>query len=205
VDLKEIDRLYRSMLGPFPERVPTNVEFLEEEECDGFTRSLIAWDNDATERVRGYLLRPTSGSAKLPAMMAFHGHGAWESDKKSTAGVDVQEGRVALGPAPQSTAIKHCFMNHLPNVLKYGLETYDLFRLIAPRPFLMINGSTEPQDPVVATQELFDKAKSAWEEVGAGDEFRPLFHEAGHGLTPATRVTACDWLVEKLGENDAKT
>jgi dienelactone hydrolase len=98
VELKEIDRLYRSMLGPFPERVPTNVEFLEEEECDGFTRSLIAWDNDATERVRGYLLRPTSGSAKLPAMMAFHGHGAWESGKKSTAGVDVQEGWVALGP-----------------------------------------------------------------------------------------------------------
>jgi fermentation-respiration switch protein FrsA (DUF1100 family) len=96
-------------------------------------------------------------------------------------------------------------MNHLPNVLKYGLETYDLFRLIAPRPFLMINGSTEPQDPVAATQELFDKAKSAWEEVGTGDEFRLLFHEAGHGLTPATRETACDWLVEKLGENDAKT
>tara|TARA_B100000809_G_scaffold242326_1_gene266303 strand:- start:1975 stop:2121 length:147 start_codon:yes stop_codon:yes gene_type:complete len=47
--------------------------------------------------------------------------------------------------------------------------------------------------------------KSAWEEVGAGDEFRLLFHEAGHGLTPATRETACDWLVEKLGENDAKT
>ena len=46
MELEEIDRLYRSILGPFPERVPLNVEFLSEEKCDGFTRSLIAWDNE---------------------------------------------------------------------------------------------------------------------------------------------------------------
>lgn len=89
---KEIDRLYRSVLGPFPERVPLNLAFLEEEACDGFTRSLIAWNNDATERVRGYLLRPASGSAKALAMMAFHGHGAWELGKKSTAGLGMGGG-----------------------------------------------------------------------------------------------------------------
>ena len=47
--------------------------------------------------------------------------------------------------------IQHCFMNHLPHVTEYGLETYDLFRLIAPRPFLMINGTTEPQGVMVAS------------------------------------------------------
>jgi hypothetical protein len=95
--------------------------------------------------------------------------------------------------------IRHCFMNHLPNEIKYGLETYDLFRLIAPRPFLMINGTTEPQDPVAATQELYDKARPAWEAAGAGDDFRLLFHEAGHGLTPETRLATFDWLIKKLG------
>lgn len=95
--------------------------------------------------------------------------------------------------------IKHCYMNHLPNVIKHGLETYDLFRLIAPRPFLMINGTTEPQDPVEATQELYDKAKPAWEEAGAADDFQLIFHEASHGLTPETRKKAFDWLAEKLG------
>jgi dienelactone hydrolase len=307
VELKEIDRLYRSILGPFPERVPLNVEFLEEEECDGFTRSLISWDNDATERVKGYLLRPTSASAPCPAMIVFHGHGAWELGKKDTAGVvDRGEGRVPLGPelakrgfvvlcgdaicwggrqspgddpggvmyervvamrlmaegrcmagqyvwdairecdvlqslegvdgqrigamgvsmgsghswlsamveprikalvgvssfytykALYAPPIRHCYLNHLPNVIKYGLETYDLFRLIAPRPFLMINGTTEPQDPVEATQELYDKSKPAWEEQGAGEDFQLVFHEAGHGLTPDTRETALNWMADKL-------
>ena len=306
MERQRIDQLYRSILGPFPERVPLNVEFLHQEQCDGFTRTLIAWDNEATERVRGYLLRPESGSENLPAMMAFHGHGAWESGKRSTAGVDGKSGGTALGPglaargfavlcsdaicwgdrqnpagdpsgvmyervvamrllaegrcmaaqyvwdairqcdvlqsldgidgerigamgvsmgsghswlsamvepriralvgvssfytykALYAPPIKHCFMNHLPNVLQHGIETYDLFHLIAPRPFLMINGTTEPQDPVAATQELYDRAKGAWEEADAGDDFRLIFHEAGHGLTPETRAAAYDWLVDKL-------
>ncbi len=305
--LTEIDELYRDILGTFPDRVPLNVEFLEEEECDGFTRSLIAWDNEATERVHGYLLRPDSGSGKRPAMMVFHGHGPWELGKKDTAGVVVREGRVPSGPelarrgfvvlcgdaicwgdrqnpagdpsgvmyertvamrlmaegrcmasqyvwdairqcdvlqsledvegerigamgvsmgsghswlsamveprikalvgvssfytykALYAPPIKHCYMNHLPNVIKHGLETYDLFRLIAPRPFLMINGSTEPQDPVAATQELYDKAKPAWEAAGAGDNFKLVFHDEGHGLTPETREMAFDWLADRLG------
>ena len=94
--------------------------------------------------------------------------------------------------------ISHCYMNHLPNVLKYGIETYDLFKLIAPRPFLMINGVTEPQDPVEATRELYEKAKPAWEKQGAGDELQLHFHEGGHGLTPESREMAYDWLASKL-------
>ncbi|HAA77149.1 TPA: hypothetical protein DCE37_18710 [Candidatus Latescibacteria bacterium] len=306
--LEEIDRLYRKILGPFPDRVPLNVETLEEETCDGFTRTLIAWDNEADERVRGYVLRPLNASGDRPAMMVFHGHGPWELGKKDTAGVvERGGGRVPLGPklakrgfvvmcgdaicwgdrqnpagdpdgvmyervvamrlmaegrcmagqyvwdamrqcdvlqgldgvdgerigamgismgsghswlsamvehriralvgvssfytykALYAPPIKHCYMNHLPRVISYGLETYDLFRLIAPRPFLMINGTTEPQDPVDATQELYDKAKPAWEDVGKGDEFQLVFHEAGHGLTPETREQGLDWIAEKLG------
>jgi len=288
--------------------VPLNIETVDEEQCDGFSRTLIAWDNDASERVRGYVLRPTEAACDRPAMMVFHGHGAWELGKKDTAGVvDRGEGRVALGPelakrgfvvmcgdsicwgdrqnlggdpdgvmyervvamrllaegrcmagqyvwdamrqcdvlqsldgvdgdrigamgvsmgschswlsamvehrikalvgissfytykALYAPPIRHCYLNHLPNVLKYGLETYDLFRLIAPRPFLMINGTTEPQDPVVATQELYDKARHAWESAEASEDFKLVFHEAGHGLTTDTRALALDWLAEKLG------
>ena len=307
MEIEEIDRLYRDILGPFPERVPLNVEAIEEEVCDGFTRTLIAWDNDQSERVRGYVLRPLGVSGDRPAMMVFHGHGPWELGKKDTAGVvDRGGGRVPLGPelakrgfvvicgdsicwgdrqnpggdpdgvmyervvamrllaegrcmagqyvwdairqcdllqsldgvdgdrigamgvsmgsghswlsamvehrikalvgissfytyeALYAPPIRHCYMNHLPRVLQYGLETYDLFRLIAPRPFLMINGKTEPQDPVEATQELYDKARPAWEDAGAGDDFRLVFHEEGHGLTPDTRTLALDWLEEHL-------
>jgi fermentation-respiration switch protein FrsA (DUF1100 family) len=95
--------------------------------------------------------------------------------------------------------ISHCFMNHLPGVFKYGVETWDLFGLIAPRPFLMINGKTAEQDPVAATQELYDRARPAWEALGAGDEFQLQFHGEGHGFTPETREQAYAWLVDKLG------
>ncbi|MEE2752713.1 MAG: hypothetical protein VX910_01930, partial [Candidatus Latescibacterota bacterium] len=87
MQLEQIDRLYREILGPFPEHVDLNVEVIEEESCDGFTRTLIAWDNDAEERVRGYILRPEVDGGDRPAMMVFHGHGPWELGKKDTAGV----------------------------------------------------------------------------------------------------------------------
>ena len=306
MNLKKIEERYREILGPFPERVPLNIERLEDEDCGDFTRSLIAWDNDATERVRGYLLRPKGVYEKRPAALAFHGHGAWEQGKKSTAGVGAEAGKPCLGPdmarrglvvlcgdaicwgnrqnpagepsgvmyervvavrllaqgrcmasqyvwdamrqcdvlqaldfvdgerigamgismgsghswlsamvekrirvlvgvssfytykALYAPPMIHCYMNYLPNVLKYGIETYDLFQLLAPRPFLMVNGVTEPQDPVEATRELYEKAKPAWEAANAGDEFQLHFHEGGHGLTPETREMAYDWLVSKL-------
>jgi dienelactone hydrolase len=306
MNLKKVEERYREILGPFPERVLLNMETLEEEDCGDFTRSLIAWDNDANERVRGYLLRPKGVYEKRPAVLAFHGHGAWDQGKKSTAGVEADAGKPCLGPdlarrglvvlcgdaicwgnrqnpagepsgvmyervvamrllaqgrcmasqyvwdamrqcdvlqaldfvdgerigamgismgsghswlsamvekriralvgvssfytykALYAPPMIHCYMNYLPNVLKYGIETYDLFQLIAPRPFLMVNGVTEPQDPVEATRELYEKAKPAWEAANAGDEFQLHFHEGGHGLTPETREMAYDWLVSKL-------
>ena len=308
MDIKKIEVLYREILGPFPQPVPLKLETLEEVDCGDFTRALIAWDNDANERVHGYLLRPKDAPESRPAVMVFHGHGAWQMGKKSTAGVEVEEGKPCLGPdlarrgfvvlcgdaicwghrqnpggqpsgvmyerviamrlmaegrcmasqyvwdairqcdvlqsldfvdnerigamgismgsghswlsamvekriralvgvssfytykALYAPPISHCYMNHLPDVLKYGIETYDLFKLIAPRPFMMINGTTEPQDPVEATREVYEKAKPAWQALGAGDELQLHFHEAGHGLTPETREMAYDWLVSKLGD-----
>jgi len=304
--LQTIDALYRQILGPFPERVPLNLETLETVDCGDYTRSLIAWDNDATERVEAYLLRPKGFPGKRPAIALFHGHGDWALGKKMTAGVDPEPGKSYMGPdlarrgfvticgdaigwgprqnkAPKPNGvmyervlamrllaegrcmanqyvwdamreldvlqalpdvdgerlgaggvsmgsghtwltamveprikvlvavssfytykalyappIQHCYMNYLPNVLKYGLETYDLFQLIAPRPFLMINGVTEEQDPPEATRELYEKAKPAWEAAGAGDEFQLIFHEAGHGFTPETREMAYQWFLNKL-------
>ena len=307
MNIERIESIYREILGPFPDRVPLDLRTIDQEDCGDFTRSLVSWQNDAEERVEGYLLKPkTTDAEKLPAVMAFHGHGAWDLGKKSTAGVEPEEGRSYLGPdlarrgfvvlcgdaicwgprqnpagkpagvmyervvamrllaqgrcmasqyvwdairqcdvlesldcvdehrigaigvsmgsghswlsamvekriaalvgvssfytykALYKPPISHCYMNHLPGVLKYGIETYDLFELIAPRPFLMINGRTEEQDPVEATRELYDRARHAWEAVGAGVDFKLHFHDEGHGFTPETRQMAYEWLERKL-------
>lgn len=305
--LDRVDAIYREILGPFPERVPLDIQTVEaEQDCEGYTRTLISWQNDAEERVYGYVLKPLGYEGRRPAAMVFHGHSPWATGKATTAGVDPVEGKSYMGPdlarrgfvvicgdakgwghrqnpagkpdgmmyerviamtllaqgrcmasqyvwdairqcdvlqtldevdgdrigamgvsmgsghswlsamveprikalvgvssfytykALYEPPIIHCYMNYLPGVFKYGIETWDLFGLIAPRPFLMINGRTEVQDPPEATQELYDKAKPAWEAHGAGDEFQLRFHEEGHGFTPETREMAYEWMIAKL-------
>ncbi len=305
-DLAEIERIYREMLGPFPERVPLNLETVEEVDCGEYTRLLLKWDNDASERVEGYVLKPKAPAGPMPAIVAFHSHNQWKQGKRRTAGVEDPNGDangpelarrgfvVICGDAPGWDARKdpnaepkdmfyervvamkllaqgrcvanqyiwdamreidvletldfvdktrigatgvsmgsghtwlsamleprikalvavssfytykalyeppiiHCYMNYLPRVLVHGIETYDLFGLIAPRPFLMINGSTCEQDPLEATKELYEKAQSHWEKQDAGERFKLTIHEGGHGYTPETREEAYAWFRRWLG------
>jgi len=288
---EEVDRIYRKILGPFPERVPLNIEIVSEEDCGEFTRALLTWDNDARERVEGYLLRPAAPSGQHPAILAFHGHGNhYDTGKEETAGTPIPKGRnwcfgpdlarrgfvvlcgdalsfgkrasdvprwegriyervvamrllaegrcmaaqyvwdavrqcdvlatfdcvdprrigaiglsmgsghawLAAAAEPRIRALvamasfytfdalyrpamRHCFLNYLPHVLEYGVETYDLFGLIAPRPFLMINGLDNPQsDPPAVTRELYEKAKPAWRAEDAAEAFQLLEHPEGH-------------------------
>ena len=307
-DTPTTDRLYRQMLGPFPERVPLNLACVERVDAGDHTRELIAYDNDAEERVHAYVLRPKGFNGPRPAVLVFHGHGPWHLGKASTAieGADDRPGKVAMGPllarrgfivlcgdaicwghrqnpepkpegmlyerlvamrllaqgrcmanqyvfdamrqcdvletlpdvdperigatgvsmgsghtwlsamverrlkalvavssfytykALYQPPIQHCYMNYLPNVLALGVETYDLFGLIAPRPFLMINGSTNEQDPVEATRELYEKARPHWRRHQAEEHFQLHVHEQGHGHTPATRELAIDFLATHL-------
>jgi dienelactone hydrolase len=63
------------LLGPFPERVPLNLETLEEEQCDGYRRDKVVFDTEDTMSTPAYLLVPDDRRTPGPAILACHGHG----------------------------------------------------------------------------------------------------------------------------------
>ena len=71
-------RLQR-LLGPWPERVPLEVEITEETACEGYLRRRIVFDTEDTMSVPAYLLVPEGRTAPGSAVLAVHGHGPGKS------------------------------------------------------------------------------------------------------------------------------
>jgi dienelactone hydrolase len=63
------------LLGPFPERVPLNLETLEQVQCDGYRRDTVVFDTEDTMSTPAYLLVPDDRRTPGPAILACHGHG----------------------------------------------------------------------------------------------------------------------------------
>ncbi len=67
------------ILGPWPERVPLDLEVTEETGCDGYLRRRIVFDTEDTMSVPAYLLVPEARTAPGSAVLAVHGHGPGKS------------------------------------------------------------------------------------------------------------------------------
>ncbi|HMK63531.1 MAG TPA: alpha/beta fold hydrolase [Acidimicrobiales bacterium] len=63
------------LLGRLPERVPLQLETIEQVECEGYRRQLVVFDTEDTMSVPAYLLVPHERNAPGPAVLAVHGHG----------------------------------------------------------------------------------------------------------------------------------
>ena len=68
-------RRLTDLLGPFPERVPLNLETLDQQQCDGYRRDKVVFDTEDTMSVPAYLLTPDDRATPGPAILACHGHG----------------------------------------------------------------------------------------------------------------------------------
>jgi dienelactone hydrolase len=90
--------------------------------------------------------------------------------------------------------LMHCFMNWIPRMVERGLEMYDVFPLIAPRPLLLINPTDSSEDPLAETRELYEKSRWAWEEAGRPEALELEVFEGTHEFPPAMRQKALDWL-----------
>lgn len=68
-----------ALLGPWPDRVPLELETLSSEQCDGYRRDKVVFDAEKTMSVPAYLLVPDDRQAPGPAVLAVHGHGPGKS------------------------------------------------------------------------------------------------------------------------------
>ncbi len=101
------DRL-EGLLGPWPERVPPDVEVTDEVACEGYRRSRLVLDTEDTMSVPAYLLVPEGREAPGSAVLAVHGHGPGKSrvcglDPEARAGEDyaaelARRGHLVLAP-----------------------------------------------------------------------------------------------------------
>ena len=96
------------LLGPFPERVPPDLEVIEASPGSGYERRKVVFDTEETMSVPAYLLVPDGRTGPGPAVLAVHGHGPGKAaicalDDSAPAGGDyadrlARRGYVVLAP-----------------------------------------------------------------------------------------------------------
>lgn len=76
-------------------------------------------------------------------------------------------------------SIYHCPCNYVPGMMKMG-EMYDIAGLIAPRPFLAVNGKEDSIFPIDATRRAFNQLKKVYDVAGASDACELYEGDGGH-------------------------
>lgn len=126
---QEIIRGMETVMGPFPaddQRVPLEIEVLEEVKLDKYTRQLITYQSDSDSRTPAYLCIPHTASKdhKVPAVLCLHptdnkvGHmvavGLGGRAGRNYAAELAERGYVTIAPAYPHLA------NYWPNLGKLG-------------------------------------------------------------------------------------
>ncbi len=75
-------------------------------------------------------------------------------------------------------SIKHCECNYIPGILETA-EMYEVAALIAPRPFLAVNGVQDPIFPINAVRESYARLRKVYELFDASDSC--ALHEGPDG------------------------
>lgn len=81
--------------------------------------------------------------------------------------------------AASIVAVHHCVCNVVPGIMELG-EMYDIAGLIAPRPFLAINGKEDPIFPIDGTRTAFQHVQNIYEARGCAANCELYEGEGGH-------------------------
>lgn len=73
----------------------------------------------------------------------------------------------------------HCDCSYIHGILQY-MDMPDMAALIAPRPLILINGISDPINPIEATREAFEMVKKIYHASGAEENCRLLEGPEGH-------------------------
>jgi dienelactone hydrolase len=76
-------------------------------------------------------------------------------------------------------SIHHCECNYVPGLLTLG-EMADVAGLIAPRPFMAINGKKDPIYPIEEVYKAFEQLKKIYTVAGVPENVELFVGEGGH-------------------------
>lgn len=83
------------------------------------------------------------------------------------------------GYLPSIGAQEHCLCNYIPSIMKY-FDMGDLAGLIAPRPFVVVNGQHDGIFPIDSAKEQMEIAYDLYRDAGAPDMARHVVGPEGH-------------------------
>jgi len=76
-------------------------------------------------------------------------------------------------------SIHHCECNYIPGIMRHA-EMWDVAGLVAPRPFMAVNGNEDRIFPIEATRRSFAKLQEIYRAFGAADRCRLSENDGGH-------------------------
>jgi fermentation-respiration switch protein FrsA (DUF1100 family) len=76
-------------------------------------------------------------------------------------------------------SVQHCECNYVPGILRLG-EMHDVAGLIAPRPFMAVNGEKDEIFPIAHVREAFSKLQEIYRIFGAEGQCELYVGPAGH-------------------------
>ena len=104
------------------------------------------------------------------------------------------------GYLPSIGAQEHCLCNYIPSIMKY-FDMGDLAGLIAPRPFVVVNGQHDGIFPIDSAKEQMEIAYGLYRDAGAPDMARHVVGPEGHRFYAALAWPVFDevtgWKKEK--------
>jgi dienelactone hydrolase len=146
---------------------------------------------------------------RIAASVAGHGvqsfrwaleHNGWDSRAWTIRdAIDPAADAEKSGVSPQF--LRRFYDRVAPGI--YGqFDGPSMLSLIAPRPFLAVNGDSDPRTPIAGVRECAAAAVTAYKAAGASDRFVLQIEEnVGHEQTPAFDRAMVDWFTRWLGES----
>jgi dienelactone hydrolase len=116
------------------------------------------------------------------------GHSGGGAAALFVAAVDERVGLAAVSSyfctfADSIAALDHCECNYVPDVASLG-EMADVARLVAPRPFVAVNGADDHIFPVEGTRRAFDRLQRIYAAADASDDCALHVGDGGHQYYP---------------------
>ncbi|MBN2502548.1 MAG: acetylxylan esterase [Anaerolineales bacterium] len=97
-------------------------------------------------------------------------------------------------------SIWHCACNYVPGMLRLG-EMYDVAGLIAPRPFLAINGEHDDIFPIDAARFAFEKLQQVYAVAGVPQDCQHYIGAGGHRYYKAAAWSFINHYLQQGSQN----